>query len=114
MFFAIETVIAIFGYPYCIAMETNSNACQMSVCHLVCRTKSSHDSFSCFLFCMPMEAWTVSTGPVDFVGGFDKKLRVGFGLFENCNSLFGTQGAVFGSECFDHTDGVALPNDATG
>jgi len=61
-----------------------------------------------------MEMWSVSTGTVDFVVGVDKKLWVGSGLFENCNSFFGTQGAVFGSKGFDCTDGVVLPNDDTG
>jgi len=51
----------------------------------------------------------VSTGTVDFVAGVDKKLWVGSGLFENCKSFFSTQGAVFGSESFDHTDRIPLP-----
>jgi len=41
-------------------------------------------------------------------------LWVGSGLFENCKSLFSTQGTVFGSERFDHTDWIALPDDAAG
>jgi len=56
----------------------------------------------------------VSDGAADFVVRVDEKLWVGSGLFENCNSLFGTQGAVFGSESFDCTDWVALPDDAVG
>jgi len=44
----------------------------------------------------------------------DKKLWVGSWLFENCNSLFGTQGTFFGVKCFDCTHGVALPDDAAG
>jgi len=38
---------------------------------------------------------------VTFVVGVDEKMWDGSGLFENCNSLFRTQGAVFGSESFD-------------
>jgi len=37
-----------------------------------------------------------------------------FFQFENCNSLFGTQGTVFGSKGFDYTDWVALPDDVAG
>jgi len=59
-----------------------------------------------------MEMWSVSTGTAGFVVRFDKKLWVGSGLFENCKSFVGTQGAVFGSENFDHTDWIALPDDA--
>jgi len=50
-------------------------------------------------------------GTVDFIVRVDKKLSVGFELFKNCNSLFSTLGTVFGSESFDHTDWVALPDD---
>jgi len=39
---------------------------------------------------------------------------VGSGLFKNFNSLFGTQCTLFGSKCFEHTDWVALPDDAAG
>jgi len=39
----------------------------------------------------------VSTGTADFVVGVDEKLWIGFGLFKNFKSLFGTQGTVFGS-----------------
>jgi len=63
---------------------------------------------------MPMETWFVSAGTVDFVVGVDEKLWVGSGLFENCKSLFNTQGTVFGSESFDCTDWIALPDDAAG
>jgi len=56
----------------------------------------------------------VSAGTVDFVVGVDKKLWVGSGLFKNFKSLFGTQGAVFGSESFDYTNWIALPDDAAG
>jgi len=56
----------------------------------------------------------VSMGTADFVVGVDKNLWVGFGLLKNCNSLFGTQGAVLGGKTFDHTDWVALPDDAAG
>jgi len=56
----------------------------------------------------------VSTSTVDFIVRVDKKLWVGSGLFKNWNSLFSTQGAVFGSEPFDHTDWVVLPDDAAG
>jgi len=56
----------------------------------------------------------VSTGTVYFVVGVDKKLWVGSGLFKNCKSFFSTQGAVFGSESFDYTDWIALPDDAAG
>jgi len=41
-----------------------------------------------------MKTWSVSTGTADFVVRVDKKLLVGSRLFKNCNSLFGTQGAV--------------------
>jgi len=63
---------------------------------------------------MPMEMWSVSTGTADFVVGVDKKLWVGSGLFENCKSFFSTHGTVFGGESFDHTDWIALPDDAAG
>jgi len=56
----------------------------------------------------------VSTDTVDFVVGGDKKLWVGSGLFENCKSLSGTQGTVFGGESFDCTYWIALPDDAAG
>ena len=56
----------------------------------------------------------MSAGTVDFVVGVDKKLWIGFGLFENCKSFFGAKGAVFGGESFDHTDWIALPEDAAG
>jgi len=56
----------------------------------------------------------VSGSTVDFVFGVDKKLWVGCGLFKNCKSFFSTQGAVFGSETFDCTDWIALPDDAAG
>ena len=56
----------------------------------------------------------MSTGTVDFVVGVDKKLWVGSGLFKNFKSFFGTQGAVFGSNSFDYTDWIALPDDAAG
>jgi len=56
----------------------------------------------------------MSAGTVDFVVGVDKKLWIGSGLFENCKSFFGTQGVVFGSKSFDHTDWIALPDDAAG
>jgi len=56
----------------------------------------------------------VSTGTVAFVVGVDKKFWVGSGLFKNCKSLFSTQGTVFGSESFDYTDWIALPEDAAG
>ena len=58
------------------------------------------------LLLTPMETRSVSTSTIDFVVGVDKKLTVGSGLFKNCNSFFCTQGAVFGSKRFDHTDGV--------
>jgi len=58
------------------------------------------------LLCMPMETWSVSAGTTCFV--------VGSGLSKNCNSLFGTQGAVFGGETFDCTDWVALSHNAAG
>ena len=61
-----------------------------------------------------MESGMVSAGTVDFVVGVDKRLRIGFGMFEDCNSFFGTQGTVFGCKCFDYTDGVPLPDDAAG
>ena len=51
---------------------------------------------------------------VDFIFRVDKRLWVGSGLFENCTSLFDTLSTVFGSKCFDCTDGVALPDDAVG
>jgi len=54
------------------------------------------------------------TGTVDFVVRVDKKLRVGSRLFQNCKSLFSTQGAIFGSKSFDCTDWIALPDDAAG
>jgi len=41
-------------------------------------------------------------------------LWVGSELFKGCNSLFSTQGTVFGSERFDYTDWVALSDDAAG
>ena len=50
----------------------------------------------------------MSADTTDFVVGVDKKLWVGSGLFQNCISLFGTQGAVFGNQCFDCTVGVAF------
>ena len=56
----------------------------------------------------------MSAGTVDFVVGVDKKLWIGSGLFENCNSFFGAQGAVFASKSFDYTDWIALPEDAAG
>jgi len=56
----------------------------------------------------------VSTCTMHFIVRVDKKLWVGFGLFEHCHSFFSTHGAVFGSKCFDYTDRFALPNDATG
>ena len=40
----------------------------------------------------------------DFDVGVDEKLWVGSGLLENCNSLFGTQGAVSGGKSFGCTD----------
>jgi len=46
---------------------------------------------------MPMETGSVSADTTDFVVGVDKKLWVGSGLFKNCNSLFCTQGADFGT-----------------
>ena len=61
-----------------------------------------------------MKMGFVSTGSVDFVVGVDKKLWIGSGLFENCKSLFGTEGAVGGDKGFDHTDWIALPDDAAG
>jgi len=66
---------------------------------------------------MPVETWSMSTctaGTADFVVGVDEKLRVGSRLFVNFKSFFGTQGAVFGSESFDCTDWIALPDDAAG
>ena len=36
---------------------------------------------------MHVETRPVSTGPMCFVVRVDKKLRVGSGLFKNCNSL---------------------------
>jgi len=59
-----------------------------------------------------METWSVSAGKADFIVRVDRKLWVGSGLFKNCNSLFGTQGAVFGGKSFDYTDWVSLPDDA--
>jgi len=53
----------------------------------------------------------VSTRTVDFVVRVDKKMWVGFGVFENCNSFFGTHGTVFAGKCFDCTDGAALSDD---
>jgi len=50
------------------------------------------------LLCKHMETWSVSTCTVDFVVGVNKKLGGRSGLFENCNSLFSTQGAIFGSK----------------
>ena len=44
--------------------------------------------------------------------GVDAKFWDGSGLFKNCNSFFGTQGAFFGSESFDYTNWIALPDDA--
>jgi len=61
---------------------------------------------------MHVETRSASAGTADFVVRVDKKLWVGSGLFKICNSLFGTQGTIFGSKCFDCTDWVALPNDA--
>jgi len=61
---------------------------------------------------MPVESWSVSAGTVDFVVRVDEKVWVGSGLFENCNSLCSTHGAV--SESFDCTDWVALQHDAAG
>jgi len=63
-----------------------------------------------------MEMWSPSksTGTTDFIVRVDKKLWVGSWLFKNCNSLLGTQRAVFGGKSFDHTDGIALPDDAAG
>ena len=63
---------------------------------------------------MPVEMWSVSAGTADFVVGVDKKLWVGSALFENCKSLFSTQGTAFGSKSFDCTDWIALPDDAAG
>jgi len=63
---------------------------------------------------MPVETWSVSTGTVDFVVGVDKKLWVGFELFVNFKSLFGTHDTVLGSESFDYTDWIALRDDAAG
>jgi len=63
---------------------------------------------------MHVETGSVSTCTTDFVVRVDKKLWVGSGLFKNCNSLFTTQGTVFGNKSFDHTDWVALPDDASG
>jgi len=56
----------------------------------------------------------MSAGTVDFIVGVDKKLWVGSGLFKNFKSFFGTQGAVFCSKRFDHTDWIALPDYAAG
>jgi len=44
------------------------------------------------------EMGSLSAGTIDFVVRVDKKLWVGSGLSKNCNSLFSTQGAVFGSK----------------
>jgi len=44
----------------------------------------------------------------------EKQLLVMSGLFENCNSFFSTQGAGFGSKCFDCADRVALPDNVAG
>ena len=41
-----------------------------------------------------MKAQSVSTGTTDFVVRVNEKLWVGFGLFENCNSVFDTHDAV--------------------
>jgi len=60
----------------------------------------------------PVEMGSVSTGTMCVVARVDVKLWVGFGLFENCSSFFGTHGTVFCGKCFDHTDGVALSDDA--
>jgi len=49
----------------------------------------------------PRKTGSVSARTADFVVRVDEQLWVGFGLFKNCNSLFGTQDAVFGSEQFD-------------
>ena len=40
---------------------------------------------------MPIEMGSVSTGTTDFIVRVDMKLWVGFGLFENCIFLFGTE-----------------------
>jgi len=62
-----------------------------------------------------MKTWFMPVGTIDFIVGVDKKLWVGSGLFENCNSFFSTQGTVFGSKCFDHTaDWFALSDDDAG
>jgi len=63
---------------------------------------------------MPMETWSVSTGTADFIVGVDKKLWVGSGSFKNSKSLFRTQRTVFGSESFDYTNWIALPDDNAG
>ena len=55
-----------------------------------------------------------AAGAADSIVRVDGKLWVGSGLFKNCNSVFGTQGEVFGSEGFDYIDWVALPDDAAG
>ena len=47
-----------------------------------------------------------------FVVADEKNLCVGSELFENCDSLFGTQNTVFGGKSFDYTDLVALSDDA--
>ena len=57
-----------------------------------------------------METWSLSAGTIDFVIWVDETLWVESGLFENCNSLFGRQGAVFGSKSCGYTDWVALPD----
>jgi len=51
----------------------------------------------------------MSTCTIDFVIRAVKKLQVGFGFFKNCYYIFSTQGAFFGSKCFDNTHGVQLP-----
>jgi len=60
---------------------------------------------------MPVKMWSVSAGIAHFIVRVNEKLWVGFELFENCNSLFGTHGTVFGSESFDQPYWVALPDD---
>ena len=66
------------------------------------------------LLYIPMELGMVSAGTVDFIVGIDKKLWIGFVLFEDCYSFFGTQGAVFSCKGFGYTDWIALPDDAAG
>jgi len=63
---------------------------------------------------MPLETQSASTCTAHFVVEVNKKLWVGSGLFKNCNFLFGTRSTVFGSESFDHTDQIALRDDAAG